>query len=86
MGVASRLNEFDNSYQNLYSWLRSLENAFSNYEKLFTITKSVPRSYIRHGGRQHHDGMLRTGRPLHGFVVEQPLLRSAMGRGLVVVP
>jgi hypothetical protein len=22
MGVASRLNEYDNSYQNLYSWLQ----------------------------------------------------------------
>jgi len=38
------------------------------------------------GGRQRHDGELRTGRPLHGFVVDQPSPRSAMGRGLLGVP
>ena len=35
------------------------------------------------GGQQCHDGELRTGHPLHGFVMDQPSPRSAMEIGLL---
>jgi hypothetical protein len=70
-------------YQNLYSGLRESPNPCLVVDEACPSCTSAmaegrpgtigtaPPSMLG-GGRQRHDGELRTGRPLHGFVVDSP--------------